>query len=183
MRRIALVAVVALLTMVCGQAFANGAAAIAGAQQGQQQAALAGSVNKDLVNQDFSDRSRTQVDGDDYPAAQAWAAPLVATQDTCMGSSSAGVQAASFGVSLGTTWRDGDCVRRKDARLLHNMGLSGVAAALMCQKAAVEQAFADAGVPCVAPSVQETRAAPAPVPAPVLGEAEVSTTNHWEYND
>ena len=181
MRKIALAAVVALLTMVCGQAFAGNAGAIAGAKQQQQQAALAGSINKDLVNQDFSDKSQNTVEGDDFPAAQAWAAPLVATEDTCMGSSSAGVQAASFGVSLGTTWRDGDCVRRKDARLLHNMGLSGVAAALMCQKAAVAEAFADAGVPCVAPAVQETRAAPAPVPAPVLGE-EVST-NHWEYEN
>ena len=51
-----------------------------------------------------------------------------------MGSSSAGVQAMSFGFSFGSTWRDEDCVRRKDSRMFYNMKMTNVALARMCQK-------------------------------------------------
>jgi hypothetical protein len=82
------------------------------------------------------------------PVSTAYAAPLVAADDTCMGSSSVGAQGVGFGLSVGSTWHDDDCVRRKDARELHNMGYKPAALALMCQNAAVRKAMAAAGTSC-----------------------------------
>ncbi len=82
------------------------------------------------------------------PVSTAFAAPLAAAEDTCMGSSSAGGQGVGFGLSLGTTWRDEDCVRRKDARELHNMGFRKAAAARLCQSKEVRDAMRTAGTPC-----------------------------------
>jgi hypothetical protein len=82
------------------------------------------------------------------PVSTAFAAPLVAADDTCMGSSSAGGQGVGFGLSLGTTWHDEDCVRRKDARELHNMGQKKAALALLCQSDHVAEAMAAAGTAC-----------------------------------
>ena len=179
MRKLVIATLVALFA-ASAVAQAEGRRGGQGMKQQQQQhaAALSGSQSGSGNFIDLSDRSDNKVEGDDYPAAQAWAAPLVATEDTCMGSSSAGGQAASFGVSIATTWRDGDCVRRKDARLLHNMGLHGPAAALMCQKEDVRRAFADAGVACVNPSVQAERAVPKPVAAPVSHHKPADTDDN-----
>ena len=82
------------------------------------------------------------------PVSTAFAAPLVAADDTCMGSSSAGGQGVGFGLSFGSTWQDGDCVRRKDSRELFNMGERGAAIALMCQNPKIAQAMAAAGRSC-----------------------------------
>jgi len=82
------------------------------------------------------------------PVSTAFTAPLVAAEDTCSGSSSVGGQAVGFGLSVGSTWKDGDCVRRKDARELHNMGQKVAALALMCQNADVAAAMSTAGTPC-----------------------------------
>lgn len=82
------------------------------------------------------------------PVSTAYSGPLVAADDTCMGSTSAGAQAIGFGLSVGSTWQDPDCVRRKDARELHNMGLKDVGVALMCQNANVRKAMAATGHFC-----------------------------------
>ena len=65
-----------------------------------------------------------------------------------MGSTSMGAQGIGFGVSLGSTWHDEDCVRRKDARELHNMGHKVAAIALMCQNDNVREAMENAGEVC-----------------------------------
>lgn len=88
------------------------------------------------------------------PVATALAPPLTAADDTCMGSSSAGGQAVGFGLSVGSTWHDDDCVRRKDARELYNMGYKKASLALMCQSKQIEKAMKKAGTPCV-PDVVE----------------------------
>ena len=82
------------------------------------------------------------------PVAGAASSLLVAAEDACMGSTSAGAQGIGFGLSVGSTWQDGDCVRRKDARELHNMGFKPAAIALMCQNEHVAEAMATAGTPC-----------------------------------
>jgi hypothetical protein len=82
------------------------------------------------------------------PVSTAFAAPLTAAEDTCMGSSSAGGQGVGFGLSLGTTWHDKDCVRRKNARELYNMHQQKAALALLCQSEDVAQAMTTAGTPC-----------------------------------
>ena len=48
---------------------------------------------------------------------QVYAPALTTTlTETCMGSSSGGASGMGWGVSLGTSWRDQECVRRLDAR-------------------------------------------------------------------
>lgn len=79
------------------------------------------------------------------PVAPAFASPLVTSNDTCMGSTSAGGQLISFGLSIGTTWRDKDCVLRKDARFLYNTRRDLISLAMMCQKESVRKAVALAG--------------------------------------
>lgn len=104
-----------------------------------------------LGQPDFTDASTRIVSNYEaprYPAASAIAAPLTASNDTCMGSTSAAGQGMTFGFSVGGTWTDKDCVRRKDARLLHNMGDVYAARALMCQKVEIRDAYTTAGVSC-----------------------------------
>lgn len=97
--------------------------------------------NKLSVEQNYAAQKRN-------PVSTAFAAPLVAADDTCMGSSSVGGQGVGFGLSVGSTWHDNDCVRRKDARELHNMGQHGAALALLCQSDNVAEAMVTAGTPC-----------------------------------
>jgi len=53
----------------------------------------------------------------------------------------------TLGFSFATTWRDKDCVIRKDARFLHNAQHQNVALGLMCEKERVRTAVARAGSP------------------------------------
>lgn len=82
------------------------------------------------------------------PVATAYAAPLTASNGTCMGSSSAGGQGAAFGLSIGTTWTDNNCDIRYDAEALRAAGLPGAAQARLCQKAEIAKAMDAAGTPC-----------------------------------
>lgn len=95
----------------------------------------------------------TTVLGDTYqapriPVASAWAAPLTASNGTCMGSSSGGAQGAGFGFSIGSTWTDLGCDRRYNAQMLNQLGATKAAIALMCQDNTVKQAMQAAGTPC-----------------------------------
>ena len=79
------------------------------------------------------------------PVNTAFAPALTSSNDTCMGSSSVGGQGITFGFSFGTTWKDEDCVQRKDARFLHNIQRTEVSLSLMCQKPSVRRAVELAG--------------------------------------
>lgn len=81
-------------------------------------------------------------------ASSAVSGPLVTSNNTCMGSVSAGGQGMAFGFSVGSTWVDEDCVRRLDAAFLAKMGDVVTAKELMCQKESVRTAYAAAGNPC-----------------------------------
>lgn len=82
------------------------------------------------------------------PVATAYAAPLTASNGTCMGSSSAGAQGAAVGLSFGTTWTDTSCDIRYDAEALRAAGLPLAAQARLCQKADIAKAMEAAGTPC-----------------------------------
>jgi hypothetical protein len=82
------------------------------------------------------------------PVATAYAAPLTASNGTCMGSSSAGAQGAALGVSFGTTWTDSSCDIRYDAEALRAAGLPIAARARLCQKPEIAKAMEAAGTPC-----------------------------------
>lgn len=79
-------------------------------------------------------------------------APNLATTltETCMGSTSFGASGSGFGFSFGTTWRDGACVRRLDARQLSAFGDLSTARELMCDSEKVREAAKRAGRACVA---------------------------------
>lgn len=62
----------------------------------------------------------------------ALAANLTTSNDTCMGSSSAGAAAPGLSLSLGSTWTDTNCVRLKNSRELWNMGQHLASLAMMC---------------------------------------------------
>lgn len=120
----------------------SSSASIAAQKQGQGQSQSADNAgNAQSVTQSYAAQKRN-------PVSTAFAAPLVAADDTCMGSTSISGQGAPIGISFGKTYQDADCVRRKDARELHNMGHPGAAIALMCQNENVAAAMQTAGTPC-----------------------------------
>ena len=82
------------------------------------------------------------------PVATATAPALTSANGTCMGSSSAGAQGASFGFSVGGTWTDDHCDRRYDSIRLQELGMTEAAMLLMCGKESVREAMKLAGTPC-----------------------------------
>ena len=50
----------------------------------------------------------------------------------CMGSSTVGAAALGWGASVGTSWADHECGKRKTARSFQNLGLTSDAVAVLC---------------------------------------------------
>ncbi len=101
-------------------------------------------------------------------AATAFAAPLSASEDTCMRSRSLGLQAIGFGFSVASTWEDVSCRRRHNARALEALGYPDAALQLLCFDREVRHAMEQAGTPCV----QRARLLQSPPPPPVEPAAE-----------
>jgi hypothetical protein len=66
-----------------------------------------------------------------------------------MGSTSVGAGFSGGSFSFGTTWRDGACVRRLDARQMAAWGDVSTAREMMCDSELVREAAKRAGRPCV----------------------------------
>jgi hypothetical protein len=99
----------------------------------------------------------------------------VGGNDVCMGSTSAGVGAAGFSISGGSTWHDETCERMKLSDRLYNLGYVRASIAMVCSDKRVAEAMAAAGTPCAAAMTHnETPVAPvasiAAAPAPVIGQ-------------
>jgi hypothetical protein len=130
---------------------AGGKGGDANQHQGQSQNATAHQGQSQSTANANNSQQSVRVDGDTYqraPVSTAYSAPLTAGSDTCMGSSSAGGQGIGFGLSLGTTWTDKNCVRLKNARELAMMGFRDAAVQLLCEDKAVARAMAAAGTAC-----------------------------------
>lgn len=69
-------------------------------------------------------------------------------QDTCLRSASGGLQVDVLGLSGGRYVQDVECNRRKDAKVLKDLGMSIASVSLMCQNSAVWTAMFIAGTPC-----------------------------------
>ena len=69
-------------------------------------------------------------------------------QDTCLVGSSAGVQVNVFGFSGGFYRQDPECNRRRDAKVLKDLGMNIAAVALMCQSTRVWVSMYNSGTPC-----------------------------------
>lgn len=115
------------------------------------------------------------------PVSTAYAAPLTASNGTCMGSTSAGAQGVGFGVSFGSTWTDTSCDMRYDAQALTAAGLRGAAQARLCQKPEIAQAMAAAGTPC--PGAKNAAAADLMGPPVPVALAQADAPAQPQYTD
>jgi hypothetical protein len=73
-----------------------------------------------------------------------------------MGSLSGSLSVAGFGGSMGSTYKDVNCVMLKNARELWNMGMRGAALARMCMDPENRQALEITGFTC--PQTDEAKA-------------------------
>jgi hypothetical protein len=74
--------------------------------------------------------------------------PLTTSNDTCMGSTSGSINGPGFGIGLGSTWQDKNCVMLKNAREMWNMGMKAAAMALICTDPANRMALEITGFEC-----------------------------------
>lgn len=74
--------------------------------------------------------------------------PLTASNDTCMGSASGSLNAPGFGLSVGKTYTDDNCVMLKNSRELWNMGMKAASMALMCMDKNNREALEMTGFEC-----------------------------------
>ena len=73
---------------------------------------------------------------------------LTTSNDTCMGSTSGSINGPGFGIGLGSTWTDDNCVMLKNSRELWNMGMKAASMALMCTDARTRGALQVTGYEC-----------------------------------
>lgn len=97
--------------------------------------------------------------------------PLTTSNDTCMGSSSGSVNVPGFGVGLGSTWTDRNCVMLKNARELWNMGMKAAALALFCTDDSNRMALEITGFVCPQTALARQQAAAAAEAARVTAAA------------
>jgi hypothetical protein len=69
-------------------------------------------------------------------------------QDTCLVGSSIGTQVNVFGLSGGFYRQDINCNRRRDAKVLKDLGMNIAAVALMCKDTDVWLSMFQSGTPC-----------------------------------
>ena len=68
--------------------------------------------------------------------------------DLCTFGVAGAVQTQILGISMGSTVRDMNCEKLKNAKTLYDMGMKVAAVSVMCQDKRVFQAMMDAGTPC-----------------------------------
>ena len=68
--------------------------------------------------------------------------------DLCTTGTSGSVQTQIMGVASGSTVRDMNCERLKNAKVLYDMGMKVAAVATLCQDRRVFDAMWNAGTPC-----------------------------------
>ena len=180
------VALAILATAMCGPALAGeGHGAAVSAEAESNSAAVSGSVSTAISEgghaaaqsgaatsgnaQSITFNSPAIPTTQTLKTAPSVYAPALTTTltETCMGSTSVGGSGIGFGISVGSTWNDGQCVRRLNAReMAQTLGDRDAARALMCQDDDVAAAYAAVGQSCTeAPQVAVLGLPPAPVVA------------------
>ena len=71
-----------------------------------------------------------------------------ANSDICTIGVSGAVQTQILGISAGSTVRDMNCEKLKNAKTLYDMGMQVAAVSVMCQDPPIFTAMMDAGTPC-----------------------------------
>lgn len=72
----------------------------------------------------------------------------ISNSDLCTVGVAGAVQTQILGISAGTTIRDMNCEKLKNAKTLYDMGMKVAAVSIMCQDERVFRAMMDAGTPC-----------------------------------
>jgi hypothetical protein len=72
----------------------------------------------------------------------------ISNSDLCTVGVAGAVQTQILGISMGTTVRDMNCEKLKNAKTLYDMGMKVAAVSVMCQDPRVFDAMMNAGTPC-----------------------------------
>jgi hypothetical protein len=91
--------------------------------------------------------------------------------DLCTVGVSGAVQTSIIGISTGQAYTDRDCSRRKDAKILYDMGMKVAAVSLMCLSYDTWISMKKSGTPC-------------PIDSPITGEGLIGeeATAEWKKN-
>lgn len=119
------------------KAYANGGSAVIGDTSLSNSNDMSNNSNNSSQN---NTNVNIQQNQRRIPVSTAYAAPLTASLDTCLGSATAGAQTGIFGLSLGGTKRDKNCELIKLAREAGQMGMADV----QCQLLSTDERFAEA---------------------------------------
>ena len=102
-----------------------------------------------IVTQSTTDsRVKTETTLKSPPASAISPTLNIAGSDLCTIGVAGAVQTQILGISAGTTVRDMNCERLKNAKTLYDMGMKVAAVATMCQDERVFEAMMNAGTPC-----------------------------------
>ena len=139
-----------IILMVATLAFSAHVFANEDYSQTPENAAAAVSGSAAVVNFNTPEKQQIEYSGTqtlkNVPAVMA--PSLTSSNDTCMGSTSGGVAVAGFGLSLGSTWSDKNCLMLKNSRELWNMGMKAAAMARMCMDDLNKEALELTGFVC-----------------------------------
>ena len=72
----------------------------------------------------------------------------ISNSDLCTVGVAGAVQTQILGISMGTTIRDMNCEKLKNAKTLYDMGMKVAAVSIMCQDERIFKAMMNAGTPC-----------------------------------
>jgi hypothetical protein len=148
MRNTIIATFAAALLVLSAPAFANGSGSNANANAGAFSSSAAGAASHSSANSNQTGTGNAVTSVYQPAPASSFAPPLVATPDTCMGSTSIGGQGMSFGFAVGTTWTDHNCERLKNSREIRQAGYKAAADALLCMNSEVRDAMKVAGTLC-----------------------------------
>ena len=111
--------------------------------------ALSETIVTDSTTDSTVDSTMTSTTTLKSPPASAIAPSLSASNsDLCTVGVSGAVQTQILGISAGTTTRDLNCERLKNAKTLYDMGMKVAAVSVLCQDLRVFDAMIMAGTPC-----------------------------------
>lgn len=102
----------------------------------------------DMTNRNINDSKVEQTVKSPPPTAVAPAMMSGGGNDLCTTGVSGAVQTQILGISGGSTVRDLNCERLKNAKTLYDMGMKVAAVSVMCQDRRVFDAMWHAGTPC-----------------------------------
>ena len=102
----------------------------------------------DMTNRNINESNITQTVKSPPPSAIAPSMMSGGNSDLCTTGTSGSVQTQILGVASGSTVRDLNCERLKNAKVLYDMGMKVAAVATLCQDRRVFDAMWHAGTPC-----------------------------------